>query len=138
MGRGAMEHNSNLVMVNFLRNGESEIGEYLQTDEGYIARLIEPDGYWEDVLVTYPDGTMPCGISEVELHRVDFNIEPSAVEPHEYRKTMMPADVMERMNRQRLILEEYDVGILSLDEAHEELSRILPWMSGSDDSNKTR
>lgn len=132
-----MEHGEDLVMVSFLKNGEPNAGEYVRTDKGYVARLIELDGSWEDVLVTYSDGTMPDGISEVEIHRVEcrLDLESGVVDPDEYRKTMFPPEAMERMNRQRLILEEYDAGMLSLDEAHEELSRILLWMSDGDDSD---
>lgn len=51
------------------------------------------------------------------------------MEHDEYRKTMFQSEVMERMNRQRLILEEVDAGVLSIDEAGERLAAILPWMA---------
>lgn len=132
-----MEHDEELVMVSFLEDGEPNTGEYVRTDKGYVARLVELDGSWEDVLVTYSDGTMPDGISEVEIHRVEcrLDLESGVVDPDEYWETMFPPEAMERMNRQRLILEEYGAGMLSLDEAHEELSRILLWMSDGDDSD---
>lgn len=63
----------NLRMCRFLRNGEPDMGEYLQLDDGTgLCHLSDLNGKDETIIVSYPDGTMPDGISDLELINVPF------------------------------------------------------------------
>ncbi|MDL5541548.1 hypothetical protein [Bifidobacterium longum] len=58
-------------MCRFTRDGIPELGEYLESVDGTgICKLTELDGGGEEVVVCLPDGTMPEGISDLELVRV--------------------------------------------------------------------
>lgn len=59
-----------LRMCRFTRDGIPELGEYLESVDGTgICKLTELDGGGEEVVVCLPDGTMPEGISDLELVR---------------------------------------------------------------------
>lgn len=65
-----------LRMCRFTRDGIPELGEYLESVDGTgICKLTELDGGGEEVVVCLPDGTMPEGISDLELVRVPTRIE---------------------------------------------------------------
>ena len=62
-----------LRMCRLTRDGIPELGEYLESVDGTgICKLTELDGGGEEVVVWLPDGTMPEGISDLELVRVPF------------------------------------------------------------------
>lgn len=65
-----------LRMCRFTRDGIPELGEYLESVDGTgICKLTELDGGGEEFVVCLPDGTMPEGISDLELVRVPTRIE---------------------------------------------------------------
>lgn len=109
----------NLRMCRFTRNGDPETGEYIQLDDGTgLCRIPDMNDEGDTFVVSHPDGTMPDGISDLELFNVPCSIEhdPSA-RPGE----SIPPEVCERMSKTNLILEEYDAGILDQQEAGEAL-----------------
>lgn len=67
-----------------------------------------------------PDGTMPEGISDLELVRV-----PTRIEEGDAKTETMSDETAERMARTRFIVDEYTMGVLDEQEAGERLFRHL-------------
>ena len=117
-----------LRMCRFTRDGIPELGEYLESVDGTgICKLTELDGGGEEVVVCLPDGTMPEGISDLELVRV-----PTRIEEGDAKTETMSDETAERMARTRFIVDEYTMGVLDEQEAGERLFRHLfpHWGSG--------
>ena len=92
-----------LRMCRFTRDGIPELGEYLESVDGTgICKLTELDGGGEEVVVCLPDGTMPEGISDLELVRV-----PTRIEEGDAKTETMSDETAERMARTRFIVDEY-------------------------------
>lgn len=88
-----------LRMCRFTRDGIPELGEYLESVDGTgICKLTELDGGGEEVVVCLPDGTMPEGISDLELVRV-----PTRIEEGDAKTETMSDETAERMARTRFI-----------------------------------
>lgn len=86
-----------LRMCRFTRDGIPELGEYLESVDGTgICKLTELDGGGEEVVVCLPDGTMPEGISDLELVRV-----PTRIEEGDAKTETMSDETAERMARTR-------------------------------------
>lgn len=85
-----------------------------------ICKLTELDGGGEEVVVCLPDGTMPEGISDLELVRV-----PTRIEEGDAKTETMSDETAERMARTRFIVDEYTMGVLDEQEAGERLFRHL-------------
>lgn len=84
-----------LRMCRFTRDGIPELGEYLESVDGTgICKLTELDGGGEEVVVCLPDGTMPEGISDLELVRV-----PTRIEEGDAKTETMSDETAERMAR---------------------------------------
>lgn len=97
-----------LRMCRFTRDGIPELGEYLESVDGTgICKLTELDGGGEEVVVCLPDGTMPEGISDLELVRV-----PTRIEEGDAKTETMSDETAERMARTRFIVDEYTMGVL--------------------------
>ena len=95
------------------------MGEYLQLDDGTgLCHLSDLNGKDETIIVSYPDGTMPDGISDLELINVPFSIE---YDPNASIEDILSPEVRERMSKTNLILEEYEAGVLDEREAGEAL-----------------
>ena len=110
-----------LRMCRFTRDGIPELGEYLESVDGTgICKLTELDGGGEEVVVCLPDGTMPEGMSDLELVRV-----PSASRKAMTKNGTMSDETAERMARTRFIVDEYTMGVLDEQEAGERLFRHL-------------
>ena len=110
-----------LRMCRFTRDGIPELGEYLESVDGTgICKLTELDGGGEEVVVCLPDGTMPEGISDLELVRV-----PTRIEEGDAKTETMSDETAERMARTRFIVDEYTMGVLDEQEAGERLFRHL-------------
>ena len=110
-----------LRMCRFTRDGIPELGEYLESVDGTgICKLTELDGGGEEVVVCLPDGTMPEGISDLELVRV-----PTRIEEGDAKTETMSDETAERMARTRFIVDEYTMGVLDEQEACERLFRHL-------------
>ena len=108
-----------LRMCRFTRDGIPELGEYLESVDGTgICKLTELDGGGEEVVVCLPDGTMPEGISDLELVRV-----PTRIEEGDAKTETMSDETAERMARTRFIVDEYTMGVLDEQEAGERLFR---------------
>lgn len=106
-----------LRMCRFTRDGIPELGEYLESVDGTgICKLTELDGGGEEVVVCLPDGTMPEGISDLELVRV-----PTRIEEGDAKTETMSDETAERMARTRFIVDEYTMGVLDEQEAGERL-----------------
>ena len=104
-----------LRMCRFTRDGIPELGEYLESVDGTgICKLTELDGGGEEV------GTMPEGISDLELVRV-----PTRIEEGDAKTETMSDETAERMARTRFIVDEYTMGVLDEQEAGERLFRHL-------------
>ena len=102
-----------LRMCRFTRDGIPELGEYLESVDGTgICKLTELDGGGEEVVVCLPDGTMPEGISDLELVRV-----PTRIEEGDAKTETMSDETAERMARTRFIVDEYTMGVLDEQEA---------------------
>ena len=93
------------------------IGGYLYWNHN---RLTELDGGGEEVVVCLPDGTMPEGISDLELVRV-----PTRIEEGDAKTETMSDETAERMARTRFIVDEYTMGVLDEQDAGERLFRHL-------------
>ncbi|TPF92475.1 hypothetical protein BW14_08615 [Bifidobacterium sp. UTBIF-68] len=108
-----------LRMCRFERDGMPEMGEYVRLDDGTgICRVPDLNDEGETIVVSYPDGTMPEGISDLELFDVPCSIDyDPTVKPGD----LVPPEVRERMSRTNLILEEYGAGVLDEREAGEAL-----------------
>lgn len=106
-------------MCRFLRNGQPEIGVYLQSDDGIgscrMSNLSDED---KTIIVSYPDGTMPSDISDLELFEVPFFVGYDSDATY---GDHIPLEVRERMSKTNLILEEYEAGVLDEQEAGEAL-----------------
>ncbi len=74
----------------------------------------------KEVVVCLPDGTMPEGISDLELVRV-----PTRIEEGDAKTETMSDETAERMARTRFIVDEYTMGVLDEQEAGERLFRHL-------------
>lgn len=110
-----------LRMCRFTRDGIPELVEYLESVDGTgICKLTELDGGGEEVVVCLPDGTMPEGISDLELVRV-----PTRIEEGDAKTETMSDETAERMARTRFIVDEYTMGVLDEQEAGERLFRHL-------------
>lgn len=110
-----------LRMCRFTRDGIPELGECLESVDGTgICKLTELDGGGEEVVVCLPDGTMPEGISDLELVRV-----PTRIEEGDAKTETMSDETAERMARTRFIVDEYTMGVLDEQEAGERLFRHL-------------
>lgn len=110
-----------LRMCRFTRDGIPELGEYLESVDGTgICKLTELDGGGGEVVVCLPDGTMPEGISDLELVRV-----PTRIEEGDAKTETMSDETAERMARTRFIVDEYTMGVLDEQEAGERLFRHL-------------
>lgn len=104
-----------------LKQNIPELGEYLESVDGTgICKLTELDGGGEEVVVCLPDGTMPEGISDLELVRV-----PTRIEEGDAKTETMSDETAERMARTRFIVDEYTMGVLDEQEAGERLFRHL-------------
>lgn len=109
----------NMHMCRFYLNGEPEMGEYVQLDDGTgICHIPDMNDEGKTIIVSYPDGTMPDGISDLELIDIPFSIDYDSTASVE---DIIPADVRERMSKTNLILEEYEAGMLDEREAGEAL-----------------
>ena len=110
-----------LRMCRFTRDGIPELGEYLESVDGTgICKLTELDGGGEEVVVCLPDGTMPEGISDLELVRVPTRIEEGDAKT----ETMSDAPADPRP-RTRFLVDAYTLGGLDEQEAGERLFRHL-------------
>ncbi|KFI49758.1 hypothetical protein [Bifidobacterium biavatii] len=67
-------------MCRFVQNGEPTMGEYIEEADGTgICRISELDGSEStDIVVSYPDGTMPDGIGDLEIFNVSMQISDGA------------------------------------------------------------
>lgn len=109
----------NMHMCRFLRNGKPDMGEYLQLDDGTgLCHMADLNGEGQTIVVSYPDGTMPKEISDLELIEVPFSID---YDPNAKPDAMISPEVHERMAKTNLILEEYEAGVLDEQEAGEAL-----------------
>ena len=108
-----MGYDGELGLCRFMRDGEPDIGEYIRLKDGTgMCRLTEMDGGGEMVMVNYPDGTMPDGISDVELVHASAAIGESDVD-----KDMDPEALRDGRARTGFILDEYKMGVLDGPEA---------------------
>ena len=112
--------------ISRLRRFDWKVGpdEGLHADDYEIwereLRETELDGGGEEVVVCLPDGTMPEGISDLELVRV-----PTRIEEGDAKTETMSDETAERMARTRFIVDEYTMGVLDEQEAGERLFRHL-------------
>lgn len=115
-----------LRMCRFTRDGIPELGEYLESVDGTgtCCKLTELDGGGEEVVVCLPDGTMPEGISDLELVRV-----PTRIEEGDAKTETMSDETAERMARTRFIVDEYTMGVLDEQEALNDCT--FSWSSAS-------
>ena len=103
------------------RRGPRDWARHLESVDGTgICKLTELDGGGEEVVVCLPDGTMPEGISDLELVRV-----PTRIEEGDAKTETMSDETAERMARTRFIVDEYTMGVLDEQEAGERLFRHL-------------
>lgn len=117
-------------MCRFNQNGEPETGEYIQLDDGTgLCRIPDMNDEGETFVVSYPDGTMPDGISVLELLDVPASIEYN---PNAKPGDTVPPEARESMAKTNLILEEYKAGVLDEQEAGEALFNHL-FNKGHDD-----
>lgn len=131
-GRGKM---TALRMCRFNQNGEPETGEYIQLDDGTgLCRIPDMNDEGETSVVSYPDGTMPDGISVLELLDVPASIEYN---PNAKPGDTVPPEARESMAKTNLILEEYKAGVLDEQEAGEALFNHL-FNKGHDDGKPQR
>ena len=105
-------------MCRFDRDGEPTIGEYIEETDGTgICRISELDGTGiTEIVASYPDGTMPDDISDLEL--LNVSIQDSDGAEGTYR---MPIEIQESLGKTRLILDEYEMGVLDEKEAGDAL-----------------
>lgn len=109
----------NLHICRFVRDGRSDMGEYMQLDDGTgLCHVPNSCGAGESFVVSYPDGTMPEGISDLELFEVPFSVD---YDPFAKLGDSIPPEISERMAQTKLILEEYEAGTLDEREAGEAL-----------------
>ena len=118
-----MGYDGELGLCRFMRDGEPDIGEYIRLKDGTgMCRLTEMDGGGEMVMVHYPDGTMPEGISDVELVHASGAIDESDVD-----KDMDLEALRDGRARTGFILDEYRMGVLDGPEAGAALfARLFP------------
>ncbi len=88
----------------------------------------------ETFVVSYPDGTMPDGISDLELLDVSASIE---YDPNAKPGDTVPPEARESMAKTNLILEEYKARVLDEQEAGEALFNHL-FNKSHDDGKQQR
>lgn len=105
-------------MCRFVQNGEPNMGEYIEETDGTgICRISELDGSEStDTVVSYPDGTMPDDIGDLEIFNVSMQISDGAEGTYH-----MPIEIQESLGKTRLILDEYEMGVLDEKEAGDAL-----------------
>lgn len=105
-------------MCRFVQNGEPTMGEYIEEADGTgICRISELDGSEStDIVVSYPDGTMPDAIGDLEIFNVSMQISDGAEDAYH-----MPIEIQESLGKTRLILDEYEMGVLDEKEAGDAL-----------------
>lgn len=125
----------NLRMCRLYRNGEPEMGEYIQLDDGTgLCRIPDMNDEGETFVVSYPNGTLPDGISDLELFDVPASIE---YDPSANPGDTIPPEARESMAKTNLILEEYKAGVLDDQEAGEALFNHL-FNRGHDNGEQQR
>lgn len=107
----------------FMRDGIPLLGEYRRTVDGWCARVVEPDGCFEDVPVSDSEGLMPDGISDVEIVPVCGSVEYA---PRMSRDDLMPSAVRERMDRVNRLLTDVSAGRIDSDAAGGLLRAMFP------------
>lgn len=105
-------------MCRFIWDDEPTMGEYEEQLDGTgICHTDELHGLESmEVVVSYPDGTMPPGISDLELFNVPISIGTSTDGTNH-----IPPELEESFGKTRLILDEYEMGVLDEKEASKAL-----------------
>ena len=95
---------TNLHMCRFYLNGEPEFGEYIQMDDGTeFCHIPYLNDEGRITVVSYPDGTMPDGISDLELIDVPFSVD---YDSNASIEDILSPEVRERMSKTNLILKK--------------------------------
>lgn len=106
---------TNLHMCRFIHAGKTEVGEYIQLDDGtglgYVQGL---NGEGKTYVVSYSDGTIPEDIENLELLEAPFSSDCDSISV--LHKTIS-AEAKERIAKTNLILDEYKTGALDEYEA---------------------
>lgn len=106
---------TNMHMCRFVHAGKTEVGEYIQLDDGtglcYVQGL---NGEGKTYVVSYSGGTVPEDIENLELLEVPFS---SDCDSSSVLLKTISTEAKERMAKTNLILDEYKAGALDEYEA---------------------
>ena len=111
------DHMGAIRWVSFSHYGEPESGEVRTMDDGSVwARIVGPDPKGDDrwVLLLDADGNEGAGVSGVRFGDVTVAMTAGAAPP-------LPDDMRARFARTDFILDMYESGVYSRDEAGDKL-----------------
>ena len=104
--------------ADFRHHGESESGEARTMDDGSVwARIVGPDPKGDDdrwVLLLDADGNESAGVTDVRFGDVTVAVSAGAAPP-------LPNDMRARFARTDFILDMYESGVYSKEEAGDRL-----------------
>lgn len=88
---------TNLRMCRFYLNGEPELGEYIQMDDGTgLCHISGLNDEGRTIVVSYPDGTMPDDINDLKLINVPFSVD---YDLNTSIENILSPEVRERMSK---------------------------------------